>query len=129
MIRNQKSTRQKLELARRFRKNMTPAERLFWRACRNHRVGNLHFRRQQIIDGFIADFYCDELKLVVEIDGGIHEKQKDYDKERDKIIETHGVKVVRFSNSDIVRYLDSVVNTILSYPTLPSPRGEEGKEG
>jgi very-short-patch-repair endonuclease len=121
---------------------MTPAERLFWRACRNHRISGLHFRRQQIIDGFIADFYCDKLKLVVEIDGGIHEKQKDYDKERDRIIQTHGIQVVRFSNLDIIRHMDAVTNIILSSPTLPSSfvadneadlrtgsRGEEVTEG
>ena len=59
------------------------AEKCFWNAVKTDRFMGLHFRRQQVIHGFIADFYCEELKLVVEIDGGIHEEQKDYDKLRD----------------------------------------------
>ncbi len=58
------------------------AEKCFWNAVKTDRFMGLHFRRQQIIHGFIADFYCEELNLVVEIDGGIHEEQRDYDKLR-----------------------------------------------
>lgn len=55
------------------------AEKCFWNAVKTDRFMGLHFRRQQIIHGFIADFYCEELNVVVEVDGGIHEEQKDYD--------------------------------------------------
>jgi len=129
MIRNQKSTKVKLTLAKSFRKEMTLAEKCFWNACRKHQIANLHFRRQQIIDGFIADFYCHELKLVVEIDGGIHEEQKDYDNLRDQIINRHGIRVLRFSNEDVINNMDNVIKQILSDPTPPSPRGEGLREG
>jgi len=131
MIRNQKSTKIKLALAKSFRKEMTLAEKCFWNACRKHQIANLHFRRQQIIDGFIADFYCNDLKLVVEIDGGIHEEQKDYDKLRDQIINHHGIRVLRFSNEDVIKNMDNVIKQILSDPTLPSPhwRGTKGEVG
>ncbi|MBU1356389.1 MAG: DUF559 domain-containing protein [Candidatus Edwardsbacteria bacterium] len=129
MIRNQKSTKIKLTMAKAFRKEMTLAEKCFWNACRKHQIANLHFRRQQIIHGFIADFYCNQLNLVVEIDGGIHEEQKDYDTLRDQIINRHGIRVLRFSNEEVMNNMDMVIKQILSDPTPPSPRGEGLREG
>ena len=129
MIRNQKSTKIKLAIAKAFRKEMTLAEKCFWNACRKHQIANLHFRRQQIIHGFIADFYCNQLNLVVEIDGGIHEEQKDYDTLRDQIINRHGIRVLRFSNEEVMNNMDMVIKQILSNPTPPSPRGEGSREG
>jgi very-short-patch-repair endonuclease len=74
----------------------------------------LHFRRQQVIHGFIADFYCEALNLVVEIDGGIHETQKDYDQLRDHIIKAHGITVIRFANDEVVNHSDRVLEKIRS---------------
>lgn len=116
---------------------MTFAEKCFWNACRGHRISGLPFRRQQVIKGFIADFYCSDLNLVVEIDGGAHEKQKDYDQERDRIMKQYGIRVMRFTNDDVVNHMDKVIKQILSDPTpstmlragLPSPRGEGQREG
>jgi len=97
---------------------MTLAEKCFWNAVKTDRFMGLHFRRQQIIHGFIADFYCEELNLVVEIDGGIHEEQKDYDKLRDQIINQYGIKVIRFANEEVVNKNDWVLSKIkeLAYP-------------
>jgi len=92
MIRNQHYTQIKLAIAKKMRLEMTSAEACFWKAVKGNKLNGLHFRRQQVVDGFIADFYCDKLKLVVEIDGGVHEKQKAYDAERDRIIKTHKKK-------------------------------------
>jgi very-short-patch-repair endonuclease len=109
MIRNQLYTKTKLALAKKFRHEMTPAEEKFWLAVKGNKAGGWHFRRQQIIDGFIADFYCRKLKLVVELDEGIHEKQKDYDQERDRVFRTDGIVVWRFSNQDILNLLFPLV--------------------
>lgn len=70
IARGQKVSRQKLELARSLRGRQTPAEKTFWRAVRGRRFLGMKFRRQQVIAGFVADFYCDEIHLVVELDGG-----------------------------------------------------------
>jgi very-short-patch-repair endonuclease len=95
--------------ARYLRKNSTKAENIFWQAVRNRKINSKKFYRQYPISfeyygqqrHFIADFYCHECKLVVEIDGGIHEKQKDYDKLRTEIINKLGMKVIRFKNEDV----------------------------
>jgi len=114
MIRNQRYTQTKLAIAKRLRREMTPAEEVFWAAVKGNKLNGLHFRRQQIIDGFIADFYCSKLRLVVEIDGGVHERQKDYDSERDRIIKRHGIKVMRFSNREVLNDIGGVLDKILN---------------
>lgn len=115
LIRRQKIKNEKLELAKKMRRRMTLGERCFWNIVRHDKVANLHFRRQQIIHGFIADFYCNDINLVVEIDGGIHEEQKDYDKLRDSIINQHGIKVIRFTNEDVLNKGDWVKERILEF--------------
>jgi len=87
---------------------MTPEERILWCYLRNSALG-FKFRRQQIIDGFIADFYCHAVGLVIEVDGGIHEMQKEYDEARDQIIQTRGLQVLRVSN-EVIR--NNLYNTI-----------------
>lgn len=69
--------REKQERARTLRRVMTPAETCLWEQLRGNRCAGLHFRRQQVIDGFIADFYCHDAGLVVEVDGGVHKQQAD----------------------------------------------------
>ncbi len=105
------------ETVRDLRKNSTTAELIFWNAVRNRKLCRKKFFRQHPIrfeiDGqkrfFIADFYCSERKLVIEIDGSIHEMQKDYDVLRTHIINKMGLKVVRFKNEDIVYRLNKVL--------------------
>ena len=75
----------KLAQAKALRRQMTPAEKLLWRRLRRNQLG-YHFRRQQVIAGFIADFYCDTARLVVEVDGGVHEQQADYDESRNDLL-------------------------------------------
>ncbi len=110
----------KLELAKKMRRQMTLAERAFWNGVRNRKMHGLKFRRQQIIDGFIADFYCSELKLIVEIDGGVHEGQKNYDQLRDRIISRNDIQVIRFPNEVVINNFDVVVNRIAEIRN-PSP--------
>ncbi len=87
--------------ANELRKNMTPAEKLLWNELRNRKVENCKFRRQHPIDIFIADFYCHQKKTVVEVDGEIHNNQKEYDIGRTAEIESFGIMVIRFTNHEI----------------------------
>jgi len=117
---------EKLELAKKMRREMTYAERCFWNAARGRKLHGLKFRRQQVIDGFIADFYCNELRLIVEIDGGVHERQKDYDSLRDQIIGRNTITVIRFSNDDVTNHFDIVASRI---KTLLHPSPDSSGEG
>ena len=112
-----------IEVARKLRKHSTKSEKIFWEAVRGRKINNLKFNRQFPIyfeyEGkkrfFIADFYCYEKRLIVEIDGGIHEKQKDYDKLRTTIIEKLGIKVIRFMNDEIIKNIDDVIYKLRKY--------------
>lgn len=108
IIRHQKINPEKLLISKYFRKNMTWAEKCFWNMVKTNRFLGVHFRRQQVIHGFIADFYCNAKRVVVEIDGGIHESQKDYDLLREMLIKKHGVKIIRFSNEEAINNPDLV---------------------
>src|SRR5579859_4806498 len=81
----------KRDLARRLRQRMTPSERRLWEKLRANRLAGLPFRRQQIIDGFIVDFYCHTAGLVVEVDGAVHKATIEYDKMRDTLIGSRGL--------------------------------------
>ncbi|MBQ3691068.1 MAG: DUF559 domain-containing protein, partial [Bacteroidales bacterium] len=102
VIRHQRITPEKLEMARSFRKNPTESEDAVWQMIRNRKIRNLKWRRQQIIDGFIADFYCAELNAVLEIDGSVHETEEAmlYDEARTEIFARRSIKTYRIKNSD-----------------------------
>ena len=89
--------------AREFRKTQTPAERAAWEILRNRRLLGLKFRRQHPLCGFIVDFYCPTLNLVLEIDGDVHTHpvQIDYDRHRTAVLEGHGLTVIRITNDDV----------------------------
>ena len=93
----------KLQRAREFRRSPTAEEATVWSLLRNRRMLGLKFRRQHVIDGFIIDFYCAELQVVLEIDGGIHEnlKQSEYDAARTTCLEARGLRVIRVGNDDV----------------------------
>ena len=99
-----------------MRRSMTVAEALLWGRLRNNQLGGLHFRRQQVIDGFIADFYCCSARLIVECDGAGHDNQQEYDHERDQILSTHNLRVLRFTNDSIQNNLNGVLKDILTLP-------------
>ena len=88
----------RLAFAKRLRREMTPAERRLWKALRRNALDGFHFRRQQVIEGYIVDFYCDAAKLAIELDGGVHQEQWQYDESRDTAISRLGVRVLRISN-------------------------------
>jgi len=101
---NYKSTKLIEENAISLRKRSTLAEKEFWKMVRNRQLFGLKFRRQHPLDLYLADFYCHALKLVVEIDGKIHNKEeiKTYDRERELQIKQKGLKVVRFTNEEVL---------------------------
>lgn len=103
--------------ARELRKRQTAAERIVWEMLRDRRFHNLKFRRQHPIFDFIADFYCHNLNLIVEIDGGYHDlpKQVVYDQERDQYFEDYSYNVIRFPNKDVLVDLESVKNRLRKY--------------
>ena len=97
--------------AKELRKSMTKAERKIWgEVFRNKQFEELRWLRQRPIANFIVDFYCAELKLVVEIDGGSHftQARKVYDEERTKILEGYGLTVIRFTNEEVLKNLAGV---------------------
>ncbi len=98
--------------ARALRRQMTPAERTLWRKLRAHRMYGHHFRRQQVIGGYIVDFYCDTARLVVEVDCPIHESQVDDDAERDRALSGYGIRVLRFRNEQVMSELPAVLARI-----------------
>ena len=102
------------EQARRQRRHETPEERELWKRLRADRLGGLHFRRQQVIRGFIVDFYCTRAALVVEVDGPGHQSEQDYDRERDEVLVGLGLRVIRFTNREIQGDLETVLAVILS---------------
>ena len=105
---------EKQRLALKMRGAMTEAEALLWESLRRNQLGGLHFRRQQVIDGFIADFYCRAARLIVECDGAVHQHQVEYDWERDAVLSTHNLRVLRFTNDAIKNNINSVLNDILT---------------
>ncbi|HOO82797.1 MAG TPA: ribosome maturation factor RimM [Alphaproteobacteria bacterium] len=113
-----------VKTARTLRKNQTDAEKLLWSKLRNRQFENLKFRRQHPVPPYVADFYCEDLKLIVEIDGGQHTPEKD--RERQKYIEDQGYKIIRFWNNDVLSNIDGVLEKLsLSIPSpKPSPQGE-----
>ncbi|MCB9109618.1 MAG: DUF559 domain-containing protein [Anaerolineales bacterium] len=107
----QKVTKEKQERAKELRRNMTPAEKILWHELRANKLG-VHFRRQQIIAGFIVDFYCHKAGLVIEVDGDIHDLQKEEDERREKVLSALRLRIVRFRNDEVVRDLSAVVGKI-----------------
>ena len=118
---------EKKNLARSLRKNQTEREQFFWQLVRNRKLLGKKFLRQCPIDFiymgkiryFIADFYCAEEKLVVGIDGKIHEKQVDYDEFRTYIINQLGIRVVRIKNEELDNR-DKVIETVKSHFSPPN---------
>ncbi|MCX6800141.1 MAG: endonuclease domain-containing protein [Candidatus Falkowbacteria bacterium] len=100
---------------RKLRKNMTKAERILWFKLKNKQVNGYRFCRQTSISNYIVDFYCSQLRLVIEIDGDLHyleEKTIEYDKKRQREIEKMGIRFLRFTNYEIYKNLRGVLVTI-----------------
>jgi very-short-patch-repair endonuclease len=128
IITGQKISRKKLQRAKELRQEMTEEETILWDHLRTNKLGGFHFRRQQIIDGFIIDFYCHAADLIFEIDGKIHERQVAYDEERSRVLSARGLRIMRIKNEDIHNDLQGVLAQILNAcresSSPPSPQGK-----
>ena len=114
IVTNQKVSKEKLQRAKELRRNMTPAEKTLWNELRANKLG-VHFRRQQVIEGFIVDFYCHKASLVIEVDGDIHDLQREEDARREKALSALGLRVIRFRNDEVARDLSGVVERIKQF--------------
>jgi very-short-patch-repair endonuclease len=101
-------------IARRLRTNATDAERLLWNGVRREQIGGFKFRRQVILNGFVADFACYEARLVVEVDGATHSTDAEVvrDAARTRALNARGYDVPRFANDEIFHNFDGVLETI-----------------
>ena len=102
------------EKAKALRNNMTISETKLWEYLKGKKLLGLRFRPQHPIDIFIADFYCHPVKLVIEIDGGIHQtiEQKEYDIGRTAELNYWGIEVIRFTNEEIEKDINSIIEII-----------------
>ncbi|HEY3398235.1 MAG TPA: DUF559 domain-containing protein [Armatimonadota bacterium] len=100
------------EQAVEFRRKLTPAEKQLWASLQAGRLGGLHFRRQQVIDKCLADFYCHAVGMVIEVDGEIHDGQRERDADRDSFLRGRGLLVMRFSNRRVMNDLRAVLSEI-----------------
>ena len=114
MVLNQNIAR---KFAKELRRNKTTAEKLLWEKLRKKQFLGLRFLQQHPIfykinnhyRFFIADFYCYEKKLIIEVDGGIHQQQQEYDQKRSEILSTKSYKIIRISNDDVENNINSVL--------------------
>ena len=111
---NQKMNSQLLQFAKSMRHAATDAENLLWQRLRAKRFMALKFRRQQVIESYILDFYCHEIGLVIELDGSKHgtDEGKEYDAERTKFLEALGLTVVRYWNHEALGLTDAVLEDL-----------------
>jgi very-short-patch-repair endonuclease len=116
------------EQAKALRQSGTEAEQALWYRLRAGRLCGLKFRRQHPLPPYVADFYCDASRLVIELDGSQHSDEMDHD--RTRFLEARGIKVVRFWDNDVLQRLDAVLEAILraaqdrTLTPTPLPEGE-----
>ncbi len=120
--------RRMLNNAKTLRSKQTEAEQRLWYHLRAHRFLGLKFKRQKPMGRYIVDFVCLEQRLIIEIDGGQHSEQVDYDQDRDAWLRSQGYTVLRFWNNDVMQQLESVLEqircTLSPGPSPTSGRGE-----
>jgi very-short-patch-repair endonuclease len=116
VITGQKVDEKIYNVAKHMRSGPTPQEKRLWDHLRAGKLAGLHFRRQQVIDQFIVDFYNHSAELVIELDGSVHDDptQAEYDHERKSFLEEKGLSVIRFRNSEIDQHLEEVLEKIKS---------------
>ncbi len=104
------------ELCRKFRKEPTTAEKFLWNCLRNRQLNGLKFRRQHPLGRFIADFYCAEAGLAIELESKVHSKAelREYDKIRKEELEARGLKVLRFENQEVLKRAEKVLAKIIA---------------
>lgn len=117
--------------AKALRANQTDAEQRLWRHLWAHRFMGLKFKRQKPLGRYIVDFVCVERRLVIEIDGGQHAEQVEYDRQRDAWLRNRGYTVLRFWNNEVLQRLEDVLEKMRLTVTLspgPSPTSGRGEQ-
>ena len=102
-------------IAHEKRHKPTPAEKEFWKYLKNRQLLDFIFRRQHCIGPFIVDFYCYKAKLIVEIDGEIHQYRPEEDKIRQEYLESLRLRILRFSNHNVLNNTQKVVSQIKDF--------------
>ena len=108
--------------SRKLRRSLTEAEKILWECLRDHRFHGFHFRRQYPVGNrYILDFYCAKLKLGIEVDGSIHQipENRENDAIRTKALEGKNIRVLRFTNKDILRNIDRVLKKLSAEINFP----------
>ena len=103
--------------ARELRLRTTEAEQKLWSLLRNRQLKGKKFRRQHAIANYVSDFYCNESKLVIELDGSFHTEAetKEYDKSRTNLLNELGITVLRFWNEEVIKDPGKVLEKISEY--------------
>ncbi len=102
------------QYGRELRQESTEAEKLLWAELRNRKLNSLKFRQQHPLDKFIVDFYCNEKKLVIELDGSVHDEKinKEYDEARTAMLAGLNILVLRFRNEEVINNMNDVLKKI-----------------
>lgn len=106
-----KATPSIFQNAKYLRQNMTLEEKILWEKLRKNQLG-VRFKPQHPIENFIVDFYCHKAKLIIEIDGEVHNFQKPYDLGREAELKKYELKIIRFTNKEVIDTIDLVINKI-----------------
>ena len=111
------------DIARRLRKSETDAERVLWAQLRNRGLNGAKFRRQHPIGRYIADFYCKQAYLVIELEGSSHEPadQREYDAVRIDTLEQSGIRLITFKNDQVMQDIPAVLDMIVAVLNSPHP--------
>jgi len=125
--------RKMIEIVREFRKEPTKGEKILWSALRGKKLDGVKFRRQQPVGYFVVDFYTSEYRLVIEVDGLIHDQQIEADKSRQDVLEALGLTVLRMKTdipeknlSLALEQIRTKIREIRQNPIIPSPLMGEG---
>ena len=116
------------DFAKELRNHATDVEQLLWQRIRNSQIEDTKFRRQQPIETYIVDFVSFNKKIIIELDGGQHAVNVDYDNQRDTCLRSNGFTVLRFWNNEVIENIDGVLEVIRQHclhtspPTLTLPR-------
>ena len=126
---------QRFALARRLRRRPTPAERHAWTLLRNRGILGLKFRRQQVLQGFIVDFYCASERVIIELEGGVHDGagHQTHDRARGEFLAAAGYRIIRVHNKDVSRehfetVLREALRTRREFPLSRRERGSGGED-
>ena len=119
----QRPTAEQREFAQQLRHELTDCERLLWQRLRNRQLGGFKFRRQYPLPPYVLDFYCADLRLAIELDGGQHfsDEALHRDAERNRYLERYGIRVIRFSNREVLGQMPEVLAEILRQAEIAAP--------